>query len=341
MKKFLKKIAYTILPVWLIAVLGVSYFTLFVCPEVTGDIGRLAIIPFGHEYDERLEKNFIQEELFQTVTEIEDLRASRCDVITIGDSFSERGRDGYQNYLSQHGMRVVNAGRYLYYSPVTFAYEMMDLGVIDSTNASVLVVEVVERAFESFMAVFEPKTELETAAKEKDKLVGKSPNEWSLSRARDFVIYHSGLMTPPIIKKQLDADFFTSEHPRELYFYVDDIKSTHLSPDNIETVKSTYRAMLDKASEKHLTLVLLVAADKYDMYQHHIVNNSFGKKSVNEEITSVFDNDPHIVLTKYCLQPMVEHGEQDVYLFNDTHWSYKAAKVVADELYNRIQLLRQ
>ena len=339
MKKFLIKISYTLLPVWLLAVLAVSYFTLFVNPEVSGDIGRLALIPFGHEYDERLEKNFIQEDLFTTVYTIDDLRKAQCDVITIGDSFSERGRDGYQNYLGQHGLKVVNAGRYLYYSPVTFAYEMMDLGVIDSTNTSVLIVECVERAFESFMAFFEPKSKLEEAAKEKDKLVGKNPNEWSLLRIRDYVFYHSGLMTPPIIKQRLSRGFFTSEHPDELYFYVDDIKTIGITKANIDTIKSTYQALLDKAREKHITLVLLVAADKYDIYQQYIVDNPFPEKDVNAKIKEIFDNDPHIVITKDCLHPMVDRGEQDVYLYNDTHWSYKAAKVVADEVYERINTL--
>lgn len=340
MKKFLKKISYTLLPVWLLAVSAVCYFTLVICPNVTGDIGRLAIIPFGHEYDERLEKNFPAEQVFTTVNDIDTLRASRCDVITIGDSFSERGKDGYQNYLALKGLNVVNAGRYLYYSPVTFAYEMMDLGVIDSTNASVLIVECVERAFESFMTGFDPQPTLENAEQGKNKLVGKSPNEWSLSRVRDFIVYNSGLTTPPILKHELDGDYFTSDHPRRLYFYVDDIKTTTLSREDVLTIKLTYKALIDKARQKHITLLLLVPADKYDLYQQHMVDNPYLEKIVNQEITQLFGNDPHIVLTKEVLQPMVDRGEKDVYLYNDTHWSYKAAKVVADEVYDRIQRLK-
>ncbi len=339
MKKFLKKITYTLLPVWLLAVAGVCYFTLIICPNVTGDIGRLAFIPFGHEYDDNLEKNFPEEQVFTTVFDIDELRNAQCDVITIGDSFSERGRDGYQNYLALKGLKVVNAGRYLYYSPVTFAYEMMDLGVIDSTNASVLIVECVERAFDEFFTGFNPKKELVAASKGKEKLVG-SPNEWSLLRVRDFIVYNSGLMTPPIIKKQLNRDFFTSDHPSTLYFYVDDIKTINMSESHIPTIRSTYQALLDKAREKHLTLVLLVPVDKYDLYQQYIVDNPYPEKATNEKIKSIFNNDPHIVIAKDVLQPMVDRGEQDVYLYNDTHWSYKAAQVVADEVYERLQSLK-
>ena len=337
MKKFLKKISYTLLPVWLVAVLGVCYFTLIVCPEVTGDIGRLAIIPFGHEYDERLEKNFIQQDLFTTVFSVQELKASKGDVVTIGDSFSERGRDGYQNYLGQHGLKVVNVGRYLYYSPVTYAYEMMDLGIIDSTNTSVLIVESVEREFNGFMSVFRPSRQLESETKVKKKMILGSANEWSLNRARDFIVYHSGLMTPPILKRKLSRDFFTSDNPSELYFYANDIKGTSLNLNDIPTIQATYRSLQDKAKEKHITLLLLVATDKYDLYQRYIVDNPYPEKTVNEEIDRLFNHDPHIILAKFYLQPLVDRGEKDVYLYNDTHWSYKAAKVVADELYNRIQ----
>ena len=189
------------------------------------------------------------------------------------------------------------------------------------------------------MVGFEPATELVTAAKEKDKLVG-SPNEWSLLRVRDFVVYNSGLMTPPIIKKQLNRDFFTSDHPSTLYFYVDDIKTLFIQRSHIPTIQSTFQALLDKAREKHLKLVLLVPPDKYDLYQQYIVDNPYAQKGVNETIKTILDDDPHVVLAKDRLQPMVDRGEQDVYLYNDTHWSYKAASVVADQVFERLQNLK-
>ena len=335
MKQFLKKIAYTLLPVWLIAVLGVCYFTLVICPNATGDIGRLAFIPFGREYGERIEKNFPEEQVFTTVYSIDELRNSHCDVMTIGDSFSERKEDGYHNYLALKGLDVVNVARGMYYSPVTFAYEMMNLGVIDSTNASTLIVECVERYFDGFFTGFSPNNELIDAGKGKEMLEG-SPNEWSLMRVRDFVVYHSGLMTPPIIKKQLSRDFFTSDHPSTLYFYIDDIRTINIKDSHIPAIQSTFHALLDKAREKHIKLIVLVPTDKYDLYQQYIVDNPYPEKKVNQVIKSILDDDAHLVVAKDILQPMVDRGEQDVYLYNDTHWSYKAAQAVADEVYERM-----
>ena len=98
--------------------------------------------------------------------------------------------------------------------------------------------------------------------------------------------------------------------------------------------------MLDKAREKHLKLILLVPTDKYDLYQQYIVENPYAEKRVNETVKTILDDDPHVVIAKDVLQPMVDRGEQDIYLYNDTHWSYKAASVVADQVYERLQNLK-
>ena len=45
---------------------------------------------------------------------------------------------------------------------------------------------------------------------------------------------------------------------------------------------------------------------------------------------------PEVMLSKYYLQPLLEKGEKDVFLFNNSHWSYKAAEVVGKELSRRV-----
>jgi hypothetical protein len=41
-------------------------------------------------------------------------------------------------------------------------------------------------------------------------------------------------------------------------------------------------------------------------------------------------------MSKQYLLPLIEKGEKDVFMFNDSHWSYKASSLVANELVNRI-----
>ena len=102
-------------------------------------------------------------------------------------------------------------------------------------------------------------------------------------------------------------------------------------------MKKTWQSLVDKAAEKGIRLMFVVPVDKYDLYQDHIVNNPYGHKTVNEDIKRIFNDDSRLLITRDCLRPLVEQGEKDVFLFNDTHWSYKAAQAVADEIYRHLQ----
>lgn len=338
MRKFLIKVSYTLLPLWLLAVAAVVWFSLFVCPQASGDIGRLQLIPFGNEYDSTLAKNYIPEMHFTTVYDLAELNQAKADLITVGTSFSERGVDGYQNYLAQHGLKVVNCERHLYFNPITFAYEIMNLGIIDSTNTKVLVVECGERGVDEYMYGFEPKSSLQLVRADKKKLGRKSPNQWSLARFRDYVVFRTGLHELPCLDVMLDNDLFSYPgDERHLFFYADDIKQMGINPQHEEKMKKTWQSLVDKAAEKGIRLMFVVPVDKYDLYQDHIVNNPYGHKTVNEDIVRVFNNDPRILITRDYLKPLVDSGEKDIFLFNDTHWSYKAASAVADEICRRLE----
>lgn len=337
MRKFLIKISYTLLPLWLLAVAAVTYFSLCIVPKASGDIGRLVIIPFGHEYDSTLARNYIPQTLFTTIDDMTLLKQCRADVITVGDSFSERGREGYQNYLAQYGLKVVNCERHLFFNPITFAYEIMNLGLIDSINTPVLIVECGERGVDEFMYGFEPKSSLHMMRADKKKLTSKTPNQWSLSRLKDYFVYRSGFTESPIHDMKLDGDFFSYKgDERHLYIYRDDIMLMGIPKHHELIIKQTWQSLLDKAAEKGINLLFVVPVDKYDLYQDHIVDNPYPRKVVNEDIKRIFNDDPHILITRDYLQPLVEQGEKDIFLFNDTHWSYKAAQVVAKEIYRRL-----
>jgi len=337
MKKFLIKISYTLLPLWLLLVAGVIWFSLCICPYTSGDIGRLQLIPFGNEYDSTLAKHYIPGMLFTTVYDLDELNRSRADVITVGTSFSERGVDGYQNYMAQRGVKVVNCERHMYFNPYTFAYEIMNLGIIDSTNAPVLIVECAERGVDEFMYRFDPKSSLQLVRADKKKLARKSPNQWSLARLRDYFAYRSGFTTPPIIDLTLDGDYFS--YPgggQRLYIYAEDIQQMAVNPRHEEKMRHTWQLLSDKARDKGIRLLLVVPVDKYDLYQDHIVDNPYARKTVNGDIRRILGDDPRVLITRDCLEPLVERGERDVFLYNDTHWSYKAASAVADEICSRM-----
>ena len=82
----------------------------------------------------------------------------------------------------------------------------------------------------------------------------------------------------------------------------------------------------------------MIPVDKYDLYQDYIVNNPYGHpKRVNEDVREILGDIPEVLLSKYCLQPLIDKGEKDVFLFDNSHWSYKASRVVGCELSSRVK----
>lgn len=337
MKKFLIKLSYTVLPVFLLLFGLTAYVTLNVLPKTTGDLGHLALIPFDCNEDGTDE---MKELLFRNINQSDSLRDVHADVLTVGDSFSRMGRLGYQNYLAAQGVSVVNCTRELYENPFQYAYNILDRGLVDSTNISVLVVQVGERDLVSRSEEFDvdkvDMKELNPVAPSDGG--GGNPNAWSLLRARDFLMYR--LQWSPVYKVTLDKDYFNNKEPRSLYFYCADITNgLNIDDGSKQKIQTVFQILTTKAEECGIALLLMFPVDKYDMYQDHIVDNPYPRKTYVEDAREIFGDTPHVLLCKYLLTPLIEKGEKDVFLFDDSHWSIKASEIVGKELSQRVRTL--
>lgn len=343
MKKFLKKLSYTVLPVFLLLFGLTAYLNLYVRPKATGDLGRLSFIIIGEDYGKRIEQHELKGVFFNTVLETEDLRGVHADVLTIGDSFSQQEHAGYQNYMSQEGLTIVNTRRSLYDNPIQYAWNILDAGVVDSTNIKVMVVEVGERDFPLRIDNFS--TDKVEVAEPYSPDEGGEENvwdirDWSLLRTRDFLIYRFAGRNP-VYKVELDRDFFESNDPRTLYFYYSDIVNGMSIEEHIKPkVREVFSLLTQKAHERGFELILMLPVDKYDLYQDYIVNNPYSHpKLINEEVLELLGDIPEVMLCKFTLKPLLEHGEKDVFLFDNSHWSYKGSEAVGKELSRRVRLI--
>ena len=345
MKKFLIKLSYTVLPVFLLLFGLTAYLNLYIRPQATGDLGRLAFVMVGEEYGKSIEQNELKEKLFNNVRETEDLRNIHVNVLTIGDSFSQQEQAGYQNYMPQEGLTVANTRRGLYDSPIQYAWNLLDAGVVDSTNIDVMVVEVGERDLSLRIDNFSiDKVEVGEPYSPDD---GGEENifdvsQWSLLRTRDFLMYRYAGRNP-VYDVELDRDFFDSREPRKLYFYCADVTNgMSIEVSILPKIKKVFDLLTSKAHERGFDLILMVPVDKYDLYQDYIVNNPYDHpKRINEEVRELFGDRLEVMLCKYTLLPLLENGEKDVFLFDNSHWSYKGSQAVGKELCRRVKLLME
>jgi hypothetical protein len=232
---------------------------------------------------------------------------------------------------------VANSTRELYENPFQYAYNILDRGLVDSTNISVLVVQVGERDLVSRSEEFDVnKVDIHELDPEPPSNGGGSANDWSLLRARDFLMYR--LHWSPVYKVTLDEDYFNNKEPRSLYFYCADITNgVNIGEASRQKIQEVFQILTRKAEECGIALLLMIPVDKYDLYQDHIVDNPYPRKTYIEDAHEIFGDTSNVLLCKYLLTPLIEKGEKDVFLFDDSHWSIKAAEIVGKELSKRVK----
>ena len=199
-----------------------------------------------------------------------------------------------------------------------------------------------ERDFALRIANFgEDKVEVpEPEDPEEDEGEEVNPNEWSLLRARDFVMYRFAGRSPVYVV-DLKRDLFDSPEPRKLYFYCADILNGMTIDEAVRPkVKEVFDLLTRMAQERGFKLMLMLPVDKYDLYQDYIVDNPYAyPKRINEDVRDILGDIPEVLLSKYYLKPFIDKGEKDIFLFDNSHWSYKASKIVGVELSKRIKML--
>ncbi len=348
MRKFLVKISYTVLPVWILLVALATY--LWVTDDNSGDLMRLGLIESGPEYADSISAGSLSEVYYNSEDNDSLLRLSSFDVLVVGDSFSHGGGIGkvgdYVNYLAHDGnlkVTVFTPQDPTLSSPIQLAYDVLNLESIDSSRVKNLVVQEVERYIVERHAGFVtshksiPLPQIKSQVTDENPALGNA-STGPLMRVKDYIFYHL-FGANPIYKARLSQPMFGGKEPTMLYFYNEDVKNGISVPvEAQQRIQDNYSKLIAKAREKGINLIILIACDKYDLYQDFIVDNSYPEKTLNEDIARWMAADTCcFVFSKQLLRPLVEQGVKDVYLFNDTHWSPASSRIIAEEIIKKLK----
>ncbi len=268
-----------------------------------------------------------------------------CDVLTIGDSFTN-GRDGgsYPDYLvNEYGLKVLNAR-----IGITGIYTINKLGWLDKISPKVVILESVEREVQGYLGTKHIKPE-STAKQEKALLTPKTatlePDTTKFMPAI-FVqavyehfynrIYHSlhpEQLNSDVCITELDRPFFSNPgyentllHLSWDFWYLDSAINAEMVNQNLNTAARFLKA-------KGIKLVFFAAADKYDLYYPYITDKkSHPENPLFHKLREVPGKEYIYIDTMTLLRQALERGEQDIYWLGDTHWSHKGIKIVCDEI---------
>jgi hypothetical protein len=273
------------------------------------------------------------------------------DVLTIGDSFSndkDNGRDPlYQDWIaSTFNLTVMN----IQYVPGAGSNELLTIaallnsGYLDKVKPRSIIVQTVERRciplyFKKLdLGITLPLPEVEayyrTAA-----YISNPPETGFINTGNfKFILYNvlyafsDHAFISDVYVRELDRPFFSVRNDKRLLFYHHDVEYAPLATEqNVERLNDNFNAMADLLRKKGITLYFMPAADKYNMYSDHIVNNPYPKSRFFETLRTL-PRQYVLVDTKAMLSEEIEKDVKDVYYADDTHWSWKASKKIAESM---------
>lgn len=314
-------------------------FGLCVAPHLHGDIGRLGYITFPDKYgkyDLPIDNKVI------------NCGYNYCDlgdscIFVIGDSFSQTNKTdiSYLYFLAENiDYKVVNLHQQWYINPFArFIYMsktniMPEIVIVESVerylierlcdiNITLSPNEMVHFSIIDTVAQFVPSS----------KSFLESAQEWSKRKL------HLKGYENPIKKSTLSTNYFScTGKENQLFFYEDDIKNVS-SPDSLmQLAMMKLDSLFLYADSIGIDLYVLIAADKYDVYQYEIIDNVYPPKKVLEQLTTMY-NHPNLINSKDTLAKLVDNHVQDIYWCNDTHWGVAGCKAVAVQIENRINAI--
>ena len=318
------------------------FYILAVYPQLSGDMGFTGQIPFGRTYIDSLQTLYDKPEV--RVSTLKKGEKINRPVVCFGDSFSRFRKYGYLQVVGEMLDADIQDINYDLSPEQTFVQYANNELIPPHTT---VILESVERSFVDRLLKLRlddttfPENNREQFVMAENE--NPNPPRATLGSAINYLRKRLHI-NQPIQCYPTSADLFThsSRHNR-LYIYDSpgkwdnegDLRFVDKTGVNYELANQQLYALHQLAEAHQLTLIYVVAADKYDVYEPFIVPEHPRNPSLD-----ALPEENWIVNTKPILQSQVYQGVKDIYYINDTHWSPVGAQIVGEEIANRLAEFR-
>ena len=280
---------------------------------------------------------------------IKDGMKEKIDVITMGDSFSNGGgRCWYQDCLTdKYGVNVMN---FLVSNHcLADLYMLISSGLLGEISPEAVILETVERSVQARLggkeAFFKPVNRNiveHEAAEGQTKVVKISTGLFpQIMMEANFNFLHSVMLRRADPERlstetyitELDRNFFTNPgYENILLYYYGDLYYLYETLD-ADMVSRNLNAAAEILNGMGIKLIFMPCVDKYDLYYPYIRDKrGRPENKFFDDMNKVAGKEYIFMDTRAVLREALERGEQDIYWFGDTHWGWKGAELVGDEL---------
>ncbi|WP_026952171.1 alginate O-acetyltransferase AlgX-related protein [Algoriphagus mannitolivorans] len=339
MNRFLKKLV-----IFLFPFLGFFAFTYEFYDDKSGDIKRAGYLFNSFpNYRENFSEYYHLEKYFDGYSDRDTLK--QYDVLTIGDSFSEQGITGYQNFLAKGStLKVLHFERKFHRNPVQTLFALTNGDFFENIKVKIVVLEMVERHFiesclntkeDSVLNVsdLKPRFEEDVIVKP-DRLLSNRIFKFPFFAISRNFIKESELSK--VYEFETKSKNF-SVNSNQLFIYRIDINnlSYNNSIEKLERSNFLLQRLNKSLHSKGIQLVVVPAPNKFSFYYSDIKFNSrFDEPLFFKNFLGLNIQYKIIFLSPKMVKEEVDF--EDFYYFDDSHWSPKGAEFVSKKIFEII-----
>ena len=144
MNKFITKSLAFATPIIILFIISALFYQ-----TEDGDLLRVGYIRSDPDYRDIFAKEYERPLYFNRLSQIQN-ELKKCDVLTIGDSFSEQDNFGYQNYLAERSnLNIVHFDRFFQLNkagnPLQILYGIINGDLLEIIEPDYIILEAIER----------------------------------------------------------------------------------------------------------------------------------------------------------------------------------------------------
>ena len=136
-------------------------------------------------------------------------------------------------------------------------------------------------------------------------------------------------------KVKLSKNMFSVDS-QDLLFLHGDVTNINRGKINVlQKINDEYNLLSKKLKNKNIKLIVMICPDKYNVYSEFIINNKYPKSELYENFKNLKKD--YIYIDAYdVLKNQLEKNKKDLYFADDTHWSPRASKPIAERIYSNM-----
>ena len=303
-----------------------------------GDLLRIGYIADRYpEYRSQFAKEYQREKRTLSIADLE--KNQTYDLLTIGDSFSEQGNTGYQNYLAtDFGLDVVHIDRKYHTNQIQTLVALANSDFFEQYQFRFALLQFVEAGTHGVARLIQEDSILakrdfsEREFEKADRFT--NPYVFPSDRVLKFPYYTLKRSFFPSLGCNQVYMVGLNSHPfsipeQRLFFHASNPNFLNNNDqEDVKDLNEVLNRLSKKLESKGVKLIVLPVPDKLDFYHEDLKEPDCLERTRFFEILGNLKNEYHWINTLEQLKQS-SVGIKDVYYFDDTHWSPEGSKIVA------------